>query len=106
VAIFAVIQEAVNNAKKYAQASQIDLILRSDQNRDALTVIIKDDGVGFEVHAVQARYDERGSLGMINMQERTNAINGALTLRSAIGQGTEVVLSLPLTENLLSAAKE
>ncbi len=106
VAIFAVIQEAVNNAKKYAKAAQIDLILRPDQSQDGLTVIIKDDGVGFDVHAVKARYDERGSLGMINMQERTNAINGTLTLHSVIGQGTEVVLSLPLIENLLSTAKE
>lgn len=106
VAIFAVIQEAVNNAKKYAQASQIDLILRPDYTQDTLNVIVKDNGLGFDVHAVKAQYDERGSLGMINMQERTNAINGTLTLHSAVGQGTEVMLSLPLTENLFNTVKE
>jgi signal transduction histidine kinase len=106
VAIFAVIQEAVNNAKKYAQASRIDLILRPNESEDNLTVFIKDDGKGFDVHAVKARYEERGSLGMINMQERTGAINGTFTIHSEVGQGTEVVLSLPLSENLLSNSKD
>jgi len=105
VAIFAVIQEAVNNAKKYAKAARIDLILRPDESQDTMTITIKDDGAGFDVHAMKARYDERGSLGMINMQERTSAINGTFTIHSEVGQGTEVVLSLPLTENLLSNSK-
>ncbi len=106
IAVFAVIQEAVNNAKKYAQASRIDLIIRPDEAQDTLTVLIKDDGVGFDVHTVQARYDERGSLGMINMQERVDVVNGTFKIYSAIGQGTQVTLILPLTENLLSKQKD
>ncbi len=106
VAIFAVIQEAVNNAKKYAQASRIDLILQLNEPEDTLTVFIKDDGKGFDVHAVKARYEERGSLGMINMQERTGAINGIFTIHSEVDHGTEVVLSLPFSENLLSNLKD
>jgi signal transduction histidine kinase len=106
VAIFAVIQEAVNNAKKYAQASQIDIILQPDESRDTMTVLVKDNGKGFDVHAVKARYEERGSLGMINMQERTSAINGTFTIHSELGHGAEVVLSLPLGENLLSNSKD
>jgi signal transduction histidine kinase len=58
------------------------------------------------VHAVKARYEERGSLGMINMQERTSAINGTFTIHSEVGHGAEVVLSLPLRENLLSNSKD
>ncbi|GIK42661.1 MAG: hypothetical protein BroJett011_64940 [Chloroflexota bacterium] len=106
VAIFAVIQEAVNNAKKYAQASRIDLILRPDVSQNTLTVLIKDDGKGFDVHVMKAGYDQRGSLGMINMQERTSAINGVFTIHSEVGRGTEVILSLPLDENLLSHSKD
>jgi signal transduction histidine kinase len=106
VAIFAVIQEAVNNAKKYAQAAQINIILQLDESGDTLTVLVKDNGKGFDVHAVKARYEERGSLGMINMQERTSAINGTFTLHSEVGHGAEVVLSLPLRENLLSNSKD
>jgi signal transduction histidine kinase len=100
VAIFSIIQEAVNNAKKYAQANQIDLIVQADQQQDSLTFLIKDDGVGFDVQQVKARYDEQGSLGMINMQERTEMINGQLRIHSGVGQGTRVILNLPLSGNL------
>jgi signal transduction histidine kinase len=101
VAIFSIIQEAVNNAKKYANASQIELVVQADPQQDSLTFLIKDDGVGFDVQEVKARYDEQGSLGMINMQERTEMINGQLRIQSTIGQGARIILNLPLSENLL-----
>jgi signal transduction histidine kinase len=105
IAIFSIIQEAVNNAKKYAQAARIDLIVQADERQDSLTVFIKDDGIGFDVQKVKARYDQQGSLGMINMQERTEMINGQLKIQSEVGQGTTVILSLPLSENLLGDDK-
>lgn len=100
-AIFAVIQEAVNNAKKYANAARIDLIVMPDANENTLTILIKDNGKGFDMQAVKAKYDKRGSLGLINMQERAEGINGAFKIRSEVGAGTEVMLSLPLSENIL-----
>ncbi len=102
VAIFAVIQEAINNAKKYAEASHIDLKFKADHIQDRLTVIIKDEGIGFDLHIVTDGYDKRGSLGMLNMQERAEAINGTFQICSEVGKGTEVILKLPLNENLLS----
>jgi signal transduction histidine kinase len=106
IAIFAVIQEAVNNAKKYARASCIDLTLQLDEIQDTLIVSIKDDGAGFDIPSVTDSYDKQGSLGMINMQERIDAVNGTFNLLSQVGQGTEVVLNLPLSENLLNNSKE
>jgi signal transduction histidine kinase len=100
VAIFAIVQEAINNAKKYAEASHVELVVRADREQDTLTVLIKDDGRGFDVQQVKARYDEQGSLGLINMQERTEMIGGTLKIHSEIGQGTRVVLNLPLFGNL------
>jgi signal transduction histidine kinase len=104
--IFAVIQEAVNNAKKYAHASQIDLILRPDYQANTLAVLIKDDGLGFDISTVKTHYDQRGSLGLLNMQERSDALNGTFTIHSEISRGTEVILTLPLNENLLHSPKE
>jgi signal transduction histidine kinase len=101
VAIFAVVQEAVNNAKKYAKAAQVDLILQPDKKRDSLHVSIKDDGRGFDVPQMRSGYDLRGSLGMINMQERTTGINGIFRIQSETGQGTHVTLEIPLSENFL-----
>ncbi|MCB0212613.1 MAG: sensor histidine kinase, partial [Anaerolineae bacterium] len=106
IATFAVIQEAVNNAKKYARTSNIEITLQPDEKNDLLTVLITDNGKGFDVQAVRKQYDKRGSLGMINMQERIEAINGRLKIQSEIGQGTEVSFTLPLHENLLENVKE
>jgi signal transduction histidine kinase len=100
VAIFAVVQEAVNNAKKHAQASRIAIAVESPPAQDSLRIAVRDDGQGFDVKAVSTDYGERGSLGLVNMKERTDAVNGTLTLRSAVGKGTDVILNLPLSENL------
>ncbi len=105
VSIFAVIQEAINNAKKYAKASEILLIFQVDKANNMMTVTTKDDGLGFDVRAVQKRYDERGSLGMINSLERADAINGTFTIHSEVGKGTQVILNFPLTENLLKQSR-
>lgn len=102
VAVFAVVQEAVSNARKYAEASRIDVVLEPDERKDTLTVTVKDNGQGFDIHSVQTNYEARGSLGMINMQERTNVVNGAFKIRSKEGEGTEVILTLPLKENLIT----
>jgi signal transduction histidine kinase len=106
VAIFAIIQEAVNNAKKYAQASRIDLHVQADSRQNALIFSIQDDGLGFDVKTVKARYDQQGSLGLINMQERSEMIGGALKIQSEVGQGTRVILHLPLTPELLRGEDE
>ena len=59
---------------------------------------IEDDGLGFDVEAVDQAYDKRGSLGMINLQERAELVNGLLNIRSAFGEGTTVQVFIPFTE--------
>ncbi len=93
--IFYIIEEAVGNARKHAQARRIWVRLREDSTR--LTAEVQDDGVGFDVQAVQASYDKRGSLGMVNMYERAQLVNGELKLASRPGQGTCVTLVVPLS---------
>jgi len=97
VAIFSVVQEAINNAKKHAKASRIDIEVTPTD--DSLTVVIRDNGVGFDVGKVAGRYDERGSLGMLNMKERAAIVNGTLSISSQPGQGTAITLHLPLAAN-------
>lgn len=98
VAIFSVVQEAITNAKKHARASRIDIEVNPVD--DNLIVVVRDNGVGFDVKAVTGRYDERGSLGMLNMKERAEIVEGALSLSSQPGKGTTITLKLPLTPNL------
>ena len=67
--------------------------------RDGLSfLVIVDDGAGFDFHEVDATYESRGSLGMINLRERTELVNGVLRIDSARGRGTKVQVLIPLTE--------
>jgi len=91
--LFAIVQETVNNALKHAQAENIMVTLREDE--EALCTIIADDGRGFDVNKVLSSYDQRGSLGMINLKERTEVIGGTLTMESQSGQGTKITVLVP-----------
>jgi signal transduction histidine kinase len=94
--VFYIIEEAVNNARKHAQAENI--WVRLQRSGDLVRLEVEDDGTGFDVNAVQQDYDQRGSLGMVNLRERTEMINGLLEIRSKPGTGTRVRVTIPLTE--------
>ncbi len=93
-AIFGIIQEAVGNVRKHAQAQNVWISLRR-QGGD-LVVEVQDDGRGFDVAQTNARYDESGSLGMLNMKERAEVIGGQLSVHSQPGSGTIISLIVPL----------
>lgn len=92
--IFYIIEEAIGNARKHAKADNLWVRLRVGDN--AFIAEVEDDGAGFDVDAVQTRYDERGSLGMINMHERAELVSGKLKISSAPGEGTRITLTAPL----------
>jgi signal transduction histidine kinase len=95
--IFYIIEEAVNNARKHANAPTISI--RLGQLEPGIAVLeILDDGIGFDMQAVDKAYDKRGSLGMVNLRERTELVNGLLDIDSAPGKGTRVQIYIPLTE--------
>ncbi len=95
--VFYIIEEAANNARKHANALHIWVRLRSFESGIAL-LEIEDDGLGFDVEAVNKSYDKRGSLGMINLRERAELVHGLLHIDSAPGKGTRVQVYIPLTE--------
>jgi len=95
--IFYIAEEAVNNARKHAQSSHIWVRLKSIEE-DMIMLEIEDDGVGFNVGAVDAFYEQRGSLGMVNMRERAELINGRLRIESTEGKGTFISVLIPLSE--------
>ena len=96
--IFYIIEEAINNARKHASAANIWVRLNTFQPGLAL-LEIEDNGVGFDVEAVNKAYESRSSLGMVNLRERTELVNGLLNIQSAIGKGTKVQVYIPLTED-------
>lgn len=93
-AIFIIVQEAVNNARKHAKAPEVTVYLY--QEEDALIASVRDRGRGFNLPAVEGSYMTRGSLGLLNMRERASLINGECRIRSSEGEGTTVELRVPL----------
>lgn len=97
--IFYIIEEAVNNARKHAASETITVSL---QQFDTGVVLLEiaDNGVGFDVQAMTETYDKRSSssLGMVNLRERAELVNGLLQIDSAPKKGTKVQVYIPLTE--------
>ena len=102
--IFAIVEEALSNARKHAQARDIEV--RLWQEGDLFIARVADDGVGFDLHDIQQDYGSRGSLGMLNMQERAERIDGSLQIDTAPGTGTIITLVVPLAKNGVSETLE
>ncbi len=95
--IFYLAEEAVNNARKHAKAPHIWVRLLPS-GKDIIRLEVQDDGRGFDVEAVTRAYDQRGSLGLVNLHERTELVNGVLNIQSAPGKGTLIQVYIPLSE--------
>jgi signal transduction histidine kinase len=94
--IFTIAEEAVTNARKHAKAEHIWVKVQRLQD-DLAFLEIEDDGEGFLVEDVMDNYDDRGSLGMINMRERAELVQGVFHVKSRPGEGTQIQIVLPLT---------
>jgi len=86
--IFRVVQEALTNIARYAEATRVEIALESTE--DACRLELRDDGKGFDPSAVG-----RKSFGLLGMKERVNSLGGKLNITSAPGQGTLISVSLP-----------
>ena len=92
--LFNIIQESVNNALKHAQAQHIWVRLK--QKPTAIEATVEDDGRGFDLKKVRSTYEQRGSFGLLNIEERAKLIGGIAELQSTPGQGTTVRVIVPL----------
>jgi len=96
--MFFIAEEAVNNARKHSHADRIWMRLwRKD---DLCFLEIEDDGVGFNLGAIDADYEQRGSLGLVNLRERALLVNGVLEIDSREGKGTKILLRVPRTQEI------
>ena len=97
--IFFIVEEAVNNARKHAAALTVTVRLRQFEPGVILLEIV-DNGVGFDPKEVLHSYDKRSSssLGMVNLRERSELVNGLLQIDSAPGKGTKIQVYIPITE--------
>ncbi len=94
-ACYRVAQEAITNVIRHAHATQIEVGLRSTGHGARL--VIRDDGVGFDVAAALERASHGESLGLLGLQERAAMAGGRVDIVSVPGTGTEVRAWFPTT---------
>jgi len=88
--VFRIFQEAVTNAVRHSQASRLSAFL--NQKNDHLILKIRDNGIGMDLSKIEQSY----KFGLIGMQERAVALKGILSITSAPGKGTTLILKIPL----------
>jgi PAS domain S-box-containing protein len=93
-ACFRVVQEALTNVLRHAEARHVKVILR--RQGEELCVSVRDDGVGFDVAAARARAAQGASLGLLGMQERVQLLGGTMDIHSVPGRGTEIRIQFPV----------
>lgn len=93
-ASFRVIQEAITNIMRHAQATHVQVEIHV--NQETLEILIKDNGVGFDSVTVMARSASGQSFGLLSMHERVRFLNGKLIMTSQRGKGTQILAWLPL----------
>ncbi len=96
LAVFRVVQEAANNAVKHAEPSSIHIFLNYDSGRKRLSVVVKDDGKGFDIAEIRGKYGSLKKLGLISMEERVKFAGGDFQIVSDIGTGTVVSFWVPI----------
>ena len=93
--LYLVFKEAINNIAKYADCENVRVEIAIRLNKISLK--IKDDGKGFSIaDAANARTFQPGGNGLNNLQKRAKELNGKITINSAIGRGTEIILEFPV----------
>jgi signal transduction histidine kinase len=94
--IYRIVQEAMTNAAKYAAPARVSVLLQARDGQ--LSVIVEDDGRGFDVQQVFAVQAGQSKLGLYGMQERAELVGGRLDIESQPGAGTTVYLRVPVGE--------
>lgn len=93
ISIYRLVQEAVTNAIKYAEATEADIMLVEGDGY--ISVVVEDNGVGFDIDAVR-KSNPGEHLGLIGMEERIALMSGTLGIESSLGHGTSIVAKIPL----------
>lgn len=91
---FRIIQEAISNVLKHAQAKKVQIKLILDHESQHLSMHIQDDGLGFDWQAKQQ--DKNPGMGLSGMRERVEALQGEFMLNTQEGHGTRIAISIPI----------
>jgi len=92
--LFRIIQEALRNIAKHAQASKAKVEVEFHKNKVA--IMVSDNGIGFQLPDKLEDLPQMGKLGLAGIQERVQLLGGNLKLKSELGKGTTVLVEAPI----------
>jgi signal transduction histidine kinase len=92
--LFRIAQEALNNVRKHAQATNV--VTTVELTDSTIRLVVQDDGVGFKPPTLVDHPAAASKLGLIGMHERARLLGGTLVIDSAPGQGTKVIVNVPV----------
>lgn len=94
IAVFRIVQEALTNVRRHADADRVDVVLRTTP--DLVTCTVCDNGRGFEGSYDDRSNARRRSYGLVSMQERARLLDGECVVTSVPGQGTCIEVRIPV----------
>jgi len=94
LALFRIVQEGLNNAKRHSDASQVTIEL--EFYKDSVRLKIHDDGNGFALRGRMSDLVAMGRYGLVGIDERTQLLGGQFTLLTGMGKGTALVVDVPI----------
>lgn len=89
ITLYRIVQEALTNISKHAHASQVNITLKFDQAKSAISLLVRDNGIGIQ------QGSKKFSFGLIGMRERVHALQGEINIHSVIAQGTTLQVLIP-----------
>jgi PAS domain S-box-containing protein len=99
--LYRIVQEALNNIVKHAQAKNVSVIL--EKREDKVMLIIEDDGVGFDTDRLLKTPARERGFGLLGMQERITLAGGFLNIESTLSAGTTLLVHIPTSTDVLEA---
>jgi signal transduction histidine kinase/ligand-binding sensor domain-containing protein len=94
MSIYRIIQESLSNIMKHAEASEAQVFVKKSERN--LTILISDDGKGYDLNRVESRDGGKGGFGLLGISERVKMLGGTQEIESKIGGGTTVLIKIPV----------
>lgn len=92
--LFRVVQEAVTNIARHAEAENV--VISLDLSQSSVVIEVEDDGKGFDMAAISRTTEKGRGLGLMGMRERVSLFSGTLTIETSPGSGTQLRIEVPL----------
>ncbi len=96
IIIYRIVQEGLSNVGKHGEAQSIRLVMAFSDDKKSISLLIEDDGRGFDVQEVLSSKDPLSGYGLTAMRERCEIFGGVFTIESCIGDGTRIKALLPI----------